>query len=74
MFVWDVATGATSRRLPGHLSKIHAVEFNEDATVVASGAPVESSVSMYRSHTTGSYDSTVRLWDLRSVFFIPPLA
>jgi len=33
------------------MSKINVVEFNEDATVVASG----------------SYDATVRLWDLRSM-------
>lgn len=37
MYVWDVATGQTVRRLSGHLGKIHAVEFNEDASVVASG-------------------------------------
>lgn len=38
MFVWDVATGNTTRRIAGHMAKINAVEFNEDATVVASGA------------------------------------
>lgn len=37
VFVWDVATGATVRRLPGHMGKVNAVEFNDDASVVASG-------------------------------------
>lgn len=37
MFVWDVATGQTIRRLSGHLGKVHAVEFNEDASVLVSG-------------------------------------
>lgn len=35
--MWDVATGLTTRRLAGHIGKIHVVEFNEDASVVASG-------------------------------------
>lgn len=35
--MWDVATGTTTRRLSGHMGKIHAVEFNEDASVIASG-------------------------------------
>ncbi len=37
VFVWDVATGTTTRRLSGHMGKIHVVDFNEDASVVASG-------------------------------------
>jgi mitogen-activated protein kinase organizer 1 len=37
VFLWDVTTGVTSRRISGHMGKIFAVEFNEDATVVASG-------------------------------------
>jgi WD40 repeat protein len=37
VFVWDVASGTTTRRLAGHMGKIHVVEFNEDASVVASG-------------------------------------
>ena len=37
VFVWDVATAVTTRRLAGHMGKIHVVEFNEDATVLASG-------------------------------------
>lgn len=37
VFLWDVATGTTTRRIPGHMGKIHVVEFNQDASVVASG-------------------------------------
>ena len=37
VFLWDVTTGTTIRRLSGHMGKIHVVEFNEDASVVASG-------------------------------------
>ena len=37
VFVWDVATATTLRRLSGHMGKVHAVEFNEDASIVASG-------------------------------------
>ena len=37
VFLWDVMTGQTIRRIAGHMGKIFAVEFNEDATVVASG-------------------------------------
>lgn len=37
VFLWDVVTGSTVRRIPGHVGKINVVEFNEDATVLASG-------------------------------------
>lgn len=37
MFVWDVATGVTTRRLTGHMGKVHVVELNQDASVLASG-------------------------------------
>ena len=37
MFLWDVTSGVTDRRLPGHMGKINVVDFNEDATVLASG-------------------------------------
>jgi len=50
VFLWDVTSGNTIRRMSGHMGKVNVVAFNEDATVLASG----------------SYDSTVRLWDLRS--------
>lgn len=42
MFLWDVVAGATTRRLAGHMGKINVVEFNEDASVVASGIPIPS--------------------------------
>ena len=37
MFLWDVTAGVTDRRLPGHMGKVNVVDFNEDATVLASG-------------------------------------
>ena len=37
VFLWDVASGTTTRRIAAHMSKIHVVEFNQDATVLASG-------------------------------------
>ena len=37
VFLWDVMTGQTIRRISGHMGKIFAVEFNEDASVLASG-------------------------------------
>lgn len=38
MFLWDVTTGNTIRRISGHLGKINVVDFNQEATVLASGA------------------------------------
>ena len=35
--LWDVVTGTTTRRIAGHIGKIFVVEFNADASVVASG-------------------------------------
>lgn len=38
MFVWDVATGESSRRFQGHNGKVNAVAFNDDASILASGS------------------------------------
>lgn len=37
VFLWEVATGNTIRRISGHMGRVNVVEFNEDASVVASG-------------------------------------
>lgn len=37
VFVWDVASGAVTRRLQGHFGKINAVRFSQEAQVLASG-------------------------------------
>ena len=37
IFLWDVTGGNTIRRISGHLSKINVVDFNQEATVLASG-------------------------------------
>lgn len=50
VFYWDVSTGRIVRRFHGHHQRINTVAFNEQCNVIASG----------------SYDATVRLWDLRS--------
>lgn len=49
-FVWDVSTGRVIRRFQGHSHRINTVKMNEDCTVLI----------------TGSYDQTIRLWDMRS--------
>lgn len=48
-FLWDVATGKTIRRLHGHTHRVNTAAFNSDASILASG----------------SYDSSVRLWDCK---------
>jgi len=50
-YIWDVVTGQIIRRLPGHQSRTNTVQFNK----------VENSVAV-----TGSYDKTVKIWDLKS--------
>ncbi|RHY05263.1 hypothetical protein DYB36_006636 [Aphanomyces astaci] len=49
VFQWDVASGKTIRKFEGHVSSVNAVTYNDDCSVLA----------------TASYDSTVRLWDVR---------
>jgi mitogen-activated protein kinase organizer 1 len=65
VFLWDVATGVTTRRLSGHMGKIYSVEFNADASVVASGELLSFYLSPLLIPNLGSFDSSVRLWDLR---------
>lgn len=36
-FLWDVQSGQTVRRFKGHTSKINAVQFNPEASVLATG-------------------------------------
>lgn len=57
VFVWDVASGAITRRLQGHFGKINAVAFNKEATVLC----------------TAGFDAKIMIWDMRCVSpFIPP--
>lgn len=66
--MWDVVSAKTKCRLSGHTSKVFAVEFNVDSSVLASGAFAHRPPPADRTNKTitGSYDATVRLWDLRS--------
>ena len=50
VYFWDVPSGKSLRRFYGHEGSVNALSFNTDCTVLASG----------------SYDKTVRFWDLRS--------
>jgi WD40 repeat protein len=45
VFLWDVTTGKTIRRISAHLAKINVVEFNADASVVASGKSISMLVA-----------------------------
>ena len=49
-FLWDVSTAKTIRRFEGHSARINTVEFNSDASIMV----------------TGSFDASVRFWDLKS--------
>ena len=50
VFVWDVTTGKTIRKFEGHTSRINTCAWNSDCSILASG----------------SYDTTLRLWDCKS--------
>jgi mitogen-activated protein kinase organizer 1 len=50
-FLWDVATGAVARRLQGHDARVNCCAFC---------APGDQLLA------TGSYDRTLKFWDLRS--------
>ena len=55
-FLWDVSHAKVLRRYYGHEQRITCMQvYQEDASVVA----------------TGSYDTTVRLWDMRSASRAP---
>jgi len=50
VFVWDVVTGKTIRKFEGHTSRINTCAWNSDCSILASG----------------SYDTSLRLWDCKS--------
>ncbi|GAA5960247.1 hypothetical protein JCM3765_002516 [Sporobolomyces pararoseus] len=54
-FLWDVTTGEIVRRFQGHLGKVNTVCWNENDSVLA----------------TGSFDTTIRLWDIKSSNRLP---
>ncbi|TFJ83470.1 hypothetical protein NSK_005239 [Nannochloropsis salina CCMP1776] len=49
-YLWDVATARVVKKFSGHAHMINSLAFNAEGTVVLSG----------------SYDRTVKIWDLRS--------
>lgn len=62
VFVWDVATAQTLRRFNGHAGRVNGCAFGGEggdgkAATVTSGESVV---------VTGSFDGTVKVWDLRS--------
>ncbi|KAL3930348.1 MAG: hypothetical protein SGPRY_001578 [Prymnesium sp.] len=50
VFVWDVSSGTINRRLQAHEQRVNALAYNDDCSILLSG----------------SYDKTVRCWDMRS--------
>jgi len=54
-FLWDVKKDCVVRKFEGHISRINTVSFNDDESVLV----------------TGSYDATVRFWDLKAHSFKP---
>jgi mitogen-activated protein kinase organizer 1 len=75
VFLWDVEQGLTTRRWAGHNARVEAVQFaGEGDSVVVSGehlvraflsiAVVESSTIL--TFLSGSADTTINLWDIRS--------
>ena len=50
VFVWDVTSGLTTRRLVGHEQRVNCVRYGPECSTLI----------------TGSYDKTVRCWDMRS--------
>ncbi|KAI8926860.1 WD40-repeat-containing domain protein [Entophlyctis helioformis] len=55
VIVWDVGTGRAIRKFGEHTQRVNALDFNSDASVLASG----------------SYDATVRIWDCRAQTWRP---
>lgn len=53
VFLWDVATGRPIRKFRGHDNRVNCIQLNEEATIAV----------------TGSYDKTVKIWDLKSNAF-----
>ncbi|XP_065833950.1 WD repeat domain-containing protein 83-like [Oscarella lobularis] len=53
--LFDVSTGNVIRTFRGHMERINCLKFNEECTLLISG----------------SYDATVRVWDLKSRSFEP---
>ncbi|KAF2455670.1 WD40-repeat-containing domain protein [Lineolata rhizophorae] len=51
VLLWDVASGATLRRFRGHAARVNACAFGGEGDGVL---------------VSGSYDGTVRLWDVRA--------
>eukprot|EP00742_Colponemidia_sp_Colp-10_P011218 GILJ01012434.1.p1 GENE.GILJ01012434.1~~GILJ01012434.1.p1 ORF type:complete len:300 (+),score=22.48 GILJ01012434.1:74-973(+) len=55
VYIWDVSSGKNIRKFTGHDGRINAVKWNSDCTVLV----------------TGSHDTTLRAWDVRSNSFHP---